>query len=358
LTQAYDLTTIYRELYRGKKLKSSVLYLGKDKVLLKKIDKTLSADYYEFYSCANFTEAEQLIDKQNITIILVSGDNDIYLKIRNRFLNNPIQIIYISDKDEDISDLLNTGYDDFIKNPFDEKELRFRLKAALIRYQQQNNIIEERNFFRDAVKSEEALSAKILDQHLHLKQAFLNIEHLNEELSQSNQRLEKIARYDLLSGLLNRMSLFSMIDLEIERCVRSSSVLSAMMLDIDDFKQVNDNYGHLPGDKVIKVFGELLTNSLRKYDHPGRYGGEEFFVVLPTADYTQAFQIAERFRENLAATDIDLVEGKSIRVTTSIGIAQYRKGETRENWIARSDKALYEAKRKGKNKTCIYSDSE
>ncbi|MBN1649570.1 MAG: diguanylate cyclase [Spirochaetales bacterium] len=339
-------------------MKTAVLYISRNKALQKKIKSLLSEEEYELYAADSYANAAKVIDQHNIAIVLVKDNNTAYLKIRNQFYSRPIQIIYLPDTGEDISRLLNIGYDDFVKYPFDDLELQFRVKAAFIRYQQQLNIIEERNFFRQAVKKEEALSARILDRHLHLKQAFLDIEQLNEELSQSNERLERIARYDLLSGLLNRMSLFSMIEIEIERSIRTIISLSGMMIDIDNFKKINDDHGHLLGDTAIKIFGEQLRNSLRKYDHPGRYGGEEFFVILPNTDSNQAFHIAERFRETLAETIIAEIEGKNIVITVSIGIAQFRKGEGSKNWISRSDKALYEAKKAGKNRTVIFSESE
>ena len=168
-------------------------------------------------------------------------------------------------------------------------------------------------------------------------------------LEEANKRLEQVARYDTLSGLLNRASLLSAMDVEIERSVRSKTALSGIMMDIDNFKDINDSFGHLYGDHVISEIGRRLLQSLRKYDHAGRYGGEEFFIVLPNTTIEQAYVIAERFRRELQSQPI-MHSGAELAVTASFGIAQFQVGETRVMWLGRADKLMYLAKQAGRNR--------
>jgi diguanylate cyclase (GGDEF)-like protein len=142
------------------------------------------------------------------------------------------------------------------------------------------------------------------------------------------------------------------MEVEVERAIRTGMPLAGIMFDIDKFKQINDNYGHVCGDLVIEEIGALMRRSLRKYDHAGRYGGEEFFIILPNTTGAQAYGWAERFRDSLAALEISF-GGKIVPVTASLGVAQFRIGENREAWVSRADKAMYLAKEGGRNRTVM-----
>ena len=162
------------------------------------------------------------------------------------------------------------------------------------------------------------------------------------------KELERIAAYDSLSGLLNRRSLFSRIGIEIERSMRLDVPLTGLMIDIDRFKSINDNFGHQCGDLVLREIGGRLSAGLRKYDYAGRYGGEEFFVVLSNSNEEQSLRIGERFRHDIAECRFEC-GGENIGITVSIGVAQYRPGESQESWIERADRAMYQAKQAGRN---------
>ena len=164
--------------------------------------------------------------------------------------------------------------------------------------------------------------------------------------------LEQIAAFDSLSGLLNRRSLFTRIAIEIERAIRLDVPLTGLMIDIDKFKGINDNYGHQCGDMVIREIGARLLAGLRKYDYAGRYGGEEFYVVLSNSTEQQAFGIAERFRKDMEEMRFQC-GGDSIGVTVSIGVARYSPGESQESWIERVDRAMYQAKQSGRNRIVL-----
>lgn len=251
------------------------------------------------------------------------------LEIRKSLRDLPFQIILLSDKSRlDYEKIIRCGGDDFLTYPVEKEELIARFKAAEIRLHHQRGLLEEKEY---------------------IEEAYNKMIEINKELEDSNRELEHIARYDYLSGLLNRMNLYALMEKEIERAVRHETSLSGIMLDIDHFKPINDNYGHQVGDQVIRELGKRLLSTLRKYDHAGRYGGEEFFVVLPNTDLNGAKNIAERFRTTLD-TEKMIVGEQEFSVTASLGVAQYRHGESREAWITRADRAMYMAKEMGRNR--------
>lgn len=315
----------------------------------------LEDGYQRVVSCSSSREIFDYLDTNQASLLIMDRqleddeENFTCASIRKRYPGKPLQIILVADSPESVANCLRTGGDDFITLPVRPLEFQTRIQAALIRRRAQQEIYTERDFFRNAVRYEEELSNRILDQHLHLKEAFANIEKINNELEHSNRKLERIARFDILSGLLNRMSLFHTIDIEIERAVRTGRVLSGIMIDLDYFKEVNDNYGHQAGDEVIRVVGKMLNEEMRRYDQAGRYGGEEFFVVLPDSTLEQAAGIAERLQVRFAGTDIG-VASTTIRITASFGVASFRPGESREHWMARADRAMYRAKQSGRNR--------
>ena len=318
----------------------------------------------ENYECLALSSGQDLLDRigsflPNIVVMEVNfrglDGYNLVREIKKAYLHIPCQIIAVSRQNEyyNLVKTVEAGGDDFMSKPLDNLEFIARVKAAEIRFINQFAILHEKDFFRKAVKQEEELSSKILDQNIHLKEAYQKLISVNRELSESNRHLEKIAKYDALSGLLNRMSLYNMLEVEIDRCLRTGLPLSGIMLDIDNFKDINDNYGHHYGDMVIQEFGKRLIKTMRKYDYAGRYGGEEFFLILPNTDKFQAVSIAERFRKQLEELPIE-VEDAKIPMTASFGISTYKPGDNRQSWVSRADKAMYTAKQSGKNR--VFSD--
>jgi len=270
-------------------------------------------------------------------------------QIRKKTCTQPLQILFMSSIQRGLDQAVELGADDVIRTPVDSQEILIRLKAAVIRLREQQKLMQEKEFFRRAVKQEEAFSSKILEQHMNLKKAFKDIENINQDLERSNRQLERVAKYDMLSGLLNRLSLFTLIDVEIDRSVRTETPLSGIMFDIDYFKEINDNYGHQHGDEAIRNIGRRLLSVMRKYDNAGRYGGEEFFIVLPNTRLEQAVMIAERLRRELETMSVEYMDS-CISITASFGVAEFIDGESRESWINRTDKAMYRAKQEGRNR--------
>ena len=174
------------------------------------------------------------------------------------------------------------------------------------------------------------------------------MEHLNEELKTAS-------RVDGLTGLYNRRYWQERFDEMHKLCVRREKPSTALMLDIDHFKRINDTYGHQAGDKVIKMLAALIKRCVRETDLAGRYGGEEFAIILNDSSVEDAKIVAERIRQ-LAQRLVVEHEGESISFTVSLGLAQFTpdfKGALA--WLECADQALYEAKENGRNQYRIYA---
>ncbi|HEX8289943.1 MAG TPA: diguanylate cyclase [Pyrinomonadaceae bacterium] len=165
---------------------------------------------------------------------------------------------------------------------------------------------------------------------------------------------ERLSITDFLTGLLNKLYLESRLTEEINRSKRHRFPLSLMMIDVDFFKSYNDEFGHVEGDKALKIVGEKLKESLRAVDVAARYGGEEFSIILPQTTIEEAETIAERVRSRIENTDFP-----NRKLTVSIGIADCSpEVDCEKDLINLADKALYEAKRKGRNNVQIYGNFE
>jgi diguanylate cyclase (GGDEF)-like protein len=167
------------------------------------------------------------------------------------------------------------------------------------------------------------------------------------------QEVQSLALTDPLTGLQNRRSLFELGRVEFARAKRMKRPFCCMMLDLDYFKRVNDEYGHLIGDQVLQEFARRCARSVREVDLVGRYGGEELIILLPETDRRTSIQVAERLRTTIAATPIR-VFGREILATVSIGVAtQDENTMDLETLIARADQAMYMAKHKGRNRVAM-----
>jgi diguanylate cyclase (GGDEF)-like protein/PAS domain S-box-containing protein len=168
--------------------------------------------------------------------------------------------------------------------------------------------------------------------------------------------LERLARFDPLTGLLNRRSIMEKLAEWISHVRRYKGRLSVAMLDIDHFKRVNDLHGHLVGDRVLADAANMVQQSVRLTDFAGRYGGEEFLVILPRTDAAGAATAAERIRASLQGLPImNDARGKPSRVTASIGVAEWRVEDNEDTLVGRADAALYVAKKAGRNRVEVAS---
>src|ERR671930_175649 len=158
------------------------------------------------------------------------------------------------------------------------------------------------------------------------------------------RRVASQASTDSLTGLANRWAFDEELALEWRRAERVGDPLALILADIDNFKTVNDRYGHQVGDQVLRKVGEILSGSVRQVDLAARYGGEEFAVIVPETDLVGAIQLADRLRMGLAGEEVELPDGNRISVTSSFGVAVKDALPRAEDLVARADEALYEAK--------------
>jgi diguanylate cyclase (GGDEF)-like protein len=234
-------------------------------------------------------------------------------RIRDR-QHSPYQYILLvtaRDEKEDVVRGLDAGADDYLTKPLDRNELLARLRAG----------------------------ERILT--------------LQRDLIQAREDLRFQATHDALTGIWNRGTILELLHRELERAVRTHSTTGFLMLDLDHFKQVNDNYGHLTGDIVLKDVAQRIRQAVRSYDLVGRYGGEEFLIVLPGCDEDHILECAERVRSAIAIVPV-IVHNSEIPVTASIGATVAIRGATAETDIlAAADVALYQAKNNGRNQAVL-----
>ena len=238
---------------------------------------------------------------------------DLCRKIREQN-RTPYQYILLAtarDAKQDLVQGLEAGADDYLTKPFDMSELRARLRAC-------NRILT-----------------------------------LHSDQVQAQELLRFQATHDSLTGIWNRNEILATLRRELERAARVRIPTGVLMLDIDHFKSINDTHGHLTGDLVLRVVTERIIKAIRGYDSVGRYGGEEFLIVLPGCSRDEIDQGAERVRTAIDRETIALNE-LDIRVTVSIGAAVTTQGATSEmDLLAAADSALYRAKEIGRNRTVL-----
>jgi len=223
---------------------------------------------------------------------------------------NDIPIIMVTAKTEgvDIKKALEYGAFDYIKKPIDEIEVIARVQSAL-------------------------------------------------RLKKNQDQLKELAMKDGLTGLYNHALLVELFEKELAKQQRINGVITFVMIDIDHFKRINDTYGHIAGNIVLKEVANILRSSVRKGDIVGRYGGEEFSLVLPETDKQDALRMCERIRDNIKEQSFNIGSEESIHITVSIGIFHNDSKDrmTGSEIIRKSDERLYEAKANGRNRV-EYSD--
>ncbi|MBQ93859.1 sensor domain-containing diguanylate cyclase [Marinobacter flavimaris] len=184
------------------------------------------------------------------------------------------------------------------------------------------------------------------DGSLHLEGIILDI----SDRKVLETELEQMATRDPLTGLLNRREMSRVLDEELQRARRYQRPMAVLWVDFDHFKDVNDTYGHAAGDSVLRAISRLLLGSVRSVDSIGRFGGEEFVIVLPEMDLEEAQETAERLRRKVAEEPQPLGNGEAVPLTISVGVAVYPDhGQTASTLCAAADKAMYLAKDRGRN---------
>ncbi|MGP9799917.1 GGDEF domain-containing protein [Rheinheimera sp. NSM] len=192
-----------------------------------------------------------------------------------------------------------------------------------------------------------AMEAKIVELMRAEHELEASNQRLEAEVKKRTAQLEKMATTDELTELLNRREIMRLLELEIARAERQGTALSIMMLDLDHFKAVNDNFGHQAGDRALKSAAGTFKQQMRKTDFIGRIGGEEFLVILPDTAISSAYALAERIRLTLEQHTIE--NPLTPNCTASIGVTQCRSADDLHSLIQRADESLYQAKSNGRN---------
>lgn len=274
---------------------------------------------HEFVTVSDGEAALEYIKKNECPVVLLDwmmpgiDGIDVCREIRKMNVDNICYIIMNSAREgsSDISEALKAGANDYISKKTDSIELKARIGVGI-------------------------------------RTAQLEI-----ELMKLNRKLKHLVRTDNLTGLLNHAAILKELSMELDRGKRDGVSTGILMLDLDKFKAVNDTYGHLIGDKVLIRFSGLLNKICRSFDRVGRYGGEEFLVVLPRTMNDEAIMIGNRVRLAIAQMNMDDIV-KGLRITCSIGSCSadhYLPHSS--SLIAAADMALFNAKRSGRN--CVKS---
>jgi len=227
----------------------------------------------------------------------------------------PIILVTALNEAEDVVQGLESGADDYISKPYNFRELEARVRAML--------------------------RIKFLQDELDLK---------NRELELANKRLKKLSITDGLTELYNHRHVHQLLHDEFERSLRTGEAVAVVMMDLDRFKQVNDTYGHPTGDVILYETAQIVRDTAREIDMPGRYGGEEFIAILPGTEESAAAAFAERVR--LAVERHLFRDGATeVRMTVSCGVAAFPgdRADSPESLLKAADEALYQAKNAGRN---------
>ena len=299
-----------------------ILIAEDDNVTRHILEKSVTEMDFEVVSCKNGHDAWKILQSENAPHLLIldwmmpgMDGLEICRKVREQAKEPYTFILLLTSKGEqdDFVKGMEAGADDYVVKPFNHNDLRVRLKAG-------RRIVE-----------------------------------LNEELLYVRDNLEKQATHDKLTGLYNRHFMVEILEKEFSRALRHQSDLSCLLLDLDNFKDVNDTFGHTFGDLVLREFSAGLDQNIRKSDISIRYGGEEFMVLLPNTGIAGAQNIAEKIRATCEKKRYD--DGhNSTTVTVSIGIASIKQHQLIDDKeiVACADKALYRSKAEGRNRITVY----
>lgn len=182
----------------------------------------------------------------------------------------------------------------------------------------------------------------------------LEVYYMQHNLESENTSLEQLANYDPLTKLMNRRSMDLYLNEAVERAVQKSEIFCIIMADIDDFKKINDTYGHAAGDMVLEEVSQIISEDVRENDCVCRWGGEEILILIRSASDTAA-NVAQRICKDIAAARIDIGNMK-LAITMTLGVTQYKENDDIESVVERADKSMYKGKKNGKNQVvCDFS---
>jgi two-component system cell cycle response regulator len=294
----------------------NVLIVDDDLSVRNTMDEYIANAGFSTLAASSAEEALELIEKNNFAVVITDirlpglGGLELTKVIKQKDGSDVIVVTGYSD-DYSYEEAINIGASDFVIKPVRLEELLLRLRRVL----------KERQ--------------------------------LSSERTRMMQKLQKLATTDGLTKLYNSRSFYSQLELEVDRYNRYKHPLSLLLLDIDNFKEFNDNFGHLEGDKVLVRFSQIIKSCLRTNDSAYRYGGEEFTVILPETNGDEAKTVAQRIRSSLEAEKFKPIPEKNAKITISIGVTQYFPKEELSAFIRRADKAMYLSKKNGRNRVSV-----
>ena len=298
------------------------LLLAEDNATARRMTANLVAKWgYEVVAVENGVQAWEALQSPDRPLIAVldwvmpgCDGIEVCQRLRQEASEPYVYVLLLTSRDEaeDTVARLEAGADDYVTKPFHPQEFRVRLRAGWRIVQLQQELVAAREILRDK------------------------------------------ATHDPLTGLWNRGVLEEVMDRELARSRREGIPLAVILADLDHFKRVNDTYGHLAGDAVLRETAHRVRGVLRPYDTALRYGGEELLVIVPGIAKAEAEAMAERLRAALETQPINTSEGP-IRATASLGVAWFRDtaGVSAERFVAAADEALYEAKDRGRNRVVL-----
>lgn len=279
------------------------------------IQKALEKWGYEVVSVSDGSEAFRMLqsdNRPNLAILdwMMPGMDGVNVCCRLRALNNApyVYILLATTRDRKIDMItgLEAQADDYLVKPFDLRELRVRLQAG----------------------------QRIVD--------------MQAALASKQQELSHKATHDSLTGIWNRSAALDVLDREADCAQRTKTPLCLALADIDHFKTINDTYGHVAGDSVLIEVARRMQTAVRHYDTIGRYGGEEFIIVMPGVDWRRAYNMAERLRIQVAKEPYHVMD-QEVNVTLSVGVAIDNEPGDPNALLRAADDALYRAKARGRN---------
>jgi len=293
-----------------------VLIVDDDSSVRNTMQEYIGSAGYVSLTAATAEDALELLKKNSFDVVVTDirlpgmGGLELTKIIKKR---NGADVIVVTGYSDDYSyeEAINIGASDFVIKPVRLEELLLRLKRVL----------KERQ--------------------------------LGAERTRMMEKLQKLAITDGLTKLYNSRSFYTQLELEVDRFNRYKHPLSLLLLDIDNFKEYNDNFGHLEGDKVLVRFSQIIKSCLRANDSAYRYGGEEFTVILPETSGEEAKTVAQRIRATLEAENFTPEPDRMATITISIGVTQCFAKEELSSFIRRADKAMYLSKQNGRNRVSV-----
>jgi two-component system cell cycle response regulator len=309
-----------------RKVRNRILIAEDDPISRRMLEALLVKSGFQVITAADGLEALRILEKEDSPTLAILDwmmpgleGPQVCQRVRT-LLDRPyvyIMLLTARSQKDDLLRGLESGADDYLTKPFDAHELRARLHVG----------------------------QRILD--------------LQDGLIEAREELRFRATHDLLTGIGNRGMALDAINRERSRQVRDGGSFGVILIDIDHFKQINDTYGHLCGDAVLKEAAARMARCVRPYDTLGRYGGEEFLVVAPSSDDAGSLVIADRIRESFDSVPIETDVGP-VRITVSCGIAASIPGSNLDSQalLHAADEALYRAKDQGRNRSEVAGAAE